>query len=134
MSKIEWDESYSVNNKEIDEQHKEWIAIFNKLHVALLSDDPKSLDFAGVDSLKAMYDYAEYHFNFEEQYLSKINYPDLVAHRRLHKDFASKIYQYNKDINQGTIVLNTEIIKIIKDWLVEHILKEDKKYSVSADS
>jgi hemerythrin len=29
MAHIEWDESYSVHNAAIDEQHKKWIAIFN---------------------------------------------------------------------------------------------------------
>lgn len=134
MNEIEWDESYSVKNQAIDDQHKAWIAIFNRLHNAILSDEKKGCETIGADALKAMLDYTEHHFTFEEEYLGKINYPELVAHRRLHRDFSSQIYQYNEEICQGVLILNTQIIKIIKNWLVDHIREEDKKYSVYADS
>ena len=46
MSHIIWDVSYSVGNEEIDEQHKRWIDIHNRLHDELLT--------GSVDSLKKM--------------------------------------------------------------------------------
>ena len=76
-----------------------------------------------------MHDYAEYHFKFEEEYLSKIAFPNISEHRRLHKDFANQIYQYQRSIKDGELVLNTELVQIITDWLFSHIQKEDKKYS-----
>lgn len=133
MGKIQWDESYSVNNQEIDDQHKKWIAIFNRMHNILLSSGQEELKTIASESLKAMSDYAEYHFKSEEEYLRRINYPELFEHRRLHRDFASQIYQYNRDINNGEMILNTEIIKIIREWLTHHILKEDKKYCIYAE-
>ena len=42
MPKIEWDDSFSVNNIEIDDQHKKWIEIFNKMHESLMSGDTKT--------------------------------------------------------------------------------------------
>lgn len=134
MNEIEWDESYSVKNQEIDDQHKEWIAIFNRLHNAMLSDKKEGYETIGANALQAMLDYTEHHFALEEEYLCKINYPELVPHRRLHRDFSSQIYQYNEAILQRELILNTQIIKIIKDWLVYHIREEDKKYSVYAES
>ena len=132
MDTIQWDESYSVKNQAIDDQHKEWIAIFNRLHNALLSSEQEALKTISGDCLKAMNDYAEYHFTFEEEYLKQIDYPGLLEHRRLHRDFASQIYQYHRSVNQGEIILNTALIKIIRTWLVNHILKEDKKYALYA--
>lgn len=134
MDKIQWDESYSVSNQEIDDQHKEWIAIFNRFHNLLLSPGKEGIKSLATDCLKAMGDYAEYHFAFEEEYLRKINYPGLFEHRRLHKDFANQIYQYNRALNKGEMLLNSEIMKIVRSWLVDHILKEDKKYSLYAES
>ncbi|MBA3013912.1 MAG: bacteriohemerythrin [Proteobacteria bacterium] len=133
MDKIRWDESYSVNNQEIDDQHKEWIVIFNRMHNVLLSSGPEELKTVGGEILKAMNDYAEYHFKFEEEYLRRINYPELFEHRRLHRDFATQIYQFNREVNKGEIILSTDIIKMIRDWLVHHILQEDKKYGLYAE-
>lgn len=85
---------------------------------------------AGAEALKAMLDYARYHFSFEEEYMRKINYPNLIGHHRIHKDFDNLIYTYYRDTQEGRIVLDTEIISILKNWLLDHIIKEDKKYAL----
>lgn len=128
MPKIEWNESFSVHNAEIDSQHKKWIEIFNKMHEILMAEDYKALDTAGAEALKAMQDYALYHFNFEEEYMRTMNYSGLSEHKGIHKDFYNQICAYNKDIHDGKMVLNTEIMKLIKNWLLDHIKIEDKKY------
>lgn len=132
MPDIEWEESFSVNHAKIDEQHKRWIEIYNKLHESMLNDDHKELKKNTEDSLRAMEDYARYHFNFEEEYLEKISYPGLVKHVRMHKDFDSLIYEYCRDMREGNFFLKTRLLKSIKNWLLNHILIEDKKYSLFA--
>ena len=77
-----------------------------------------------------MQDYTKYHSDFEEEYMRKISYPGLMEHLKLHKNFDNQIYEYHRDISEGRMVLSSEIIKIIKKWLLDHILNEDKKYSL----
>ncbi len=36
MPKIVWDKSFSLNNEELDDQHKKWIKIINDLPEALM--------------------------------------------------------------------------------------------------
>lgn len=131
MSIIEWDDSYSVNNDEIDKQHKEWIDIYNKMHDSMMSRE-SSIDQT-TEILQAMSNYAQNHFNYEEEYMREINFPDIVEHRRSHKDFESLIYSYSRDIEAGKMVLNTKVIKLIRNWLMEHITVEDKKYAGYSD-
>lgn len=128
MSRIDWEESYSVNNTEIDNQHKNWVAIYNDLHETLIRGDMQEISTTTASTLQKMLDYARYHFNFEEEYMQKINYPDLVSHRRIHKNFDTEIYNYYRAMLDGQLVLNTTIMKLIRNWLVDHILHEDKKY------
>lgn len=128
MSKIKWEDSFSVHNAEIDEQHQKWIAIYNKMHESMIKESAQS--GAGAEALKAMLDYARYHFSFEEEYMRKINYPNLIEHHRIHKDFDNLIYTYYRDKQEGKVVLGTEIIRILKNWLLGHITKEDKKYAL----
>jgi hemerythrin-like metal-binding protein len=131
MSIIEWDSSLSVNNIEIDNQHKQWIDIYNKMHDSMISGESSTETTAEI--LEAMYEYATNHFSYEEEYMREINYPDIVAHKRSHKDFESLIYSYNRDLKEGKLVLNTKIVKLIRNWLVEHITLEDKKYTDFSD-
>lgn len=128
MAQITWNDSYSVNNDIIDAQHQEWIAIYNKLDHDLLTGGSGDLATAAADALQAMQDYANYHFRQEEQYLQEINYPDLVVHKRLHTDFADQLYGYGRQLRNGQLVLNSELVSILKNWLQHHILHEDQKY------
>ncbi len=128
MAKIEWDDSFSVNNAELDSQHQKWVEMYNDMDESILTG--KVLPKDGAEALKAMQDYARYHFSCEEEYLRKSNYPNFIEHRRLHKDFENLLYGYLRKTHDGEIVLNTEIISLLKDWLLDHILKEDKKYAL----
>ncbi len=132
MAQITWNDSFSVHNAVIDVQHQEWIAIYNRLDHVLLHGSNSDLAHAASETLQAMQDYANYHFRQEERYLQEIHYPDLVAHRRLHKDFDDQVYSYYKKILSGEWVLNTEVISILKNWLEHHILHEDQKYCAFA--
>jgi hemerythrin len=128
MNQITWNDSYSVNNPIMDAQHKEWIAIYNKLDHILLSDSYHEKLTAAADTLQAMQKYTDYHFRAEEEYMKQINYPDLVAHRRLHTDFDDQLFTYNRNIRDGKLVLSSEVISIVKNWLLDHILNEDQQY------
>ncbi len=128
MPRITWDESFSVSNGEIDEQHKKWIGIINDLHDALISDVSIGKDVT-VQSLKAMDDYTRFHFTHEEAFLRSVNYPDIDAHIELHEAFLKMVQKYLSDIEQDRVVLNTEIMKVLQNWLQHHILKEDMKYA-----
>ena len=127
MPKIVWEEKFSVGVKEIDEQHKKWISIINDLHDSLISG--QGFDEITGKSLKAMADYAAYHFAFEEDHMKSIGYPDLEEHRKIHRNFMERIHQYQQDDESGKIVLNTEIMKVLMDWLTNHILTIDQKYT-----
>ena len=128
MPLIEWDESFSVGNADLDEQHKQWINIYNELDERMMSSEQTGAGSMAPDALQKMLDYAKYHFAAEEEYLDKIDYTESAAHRRLHKDLDNKLYQYNRDMLDGNRVLNTTIIKELENWLMNHILVEDKKY------
>jgi hemerythrin-like metal-binding protein len=98
----------------------------------MLDANTDSLADITTESLSAMHDYARSHFHFEEKYMEQLGYPHLIEHRRLHRDFENQVYNYIRQIEAGTLILNTSLLKVIKNWLLEHILSEDKKYSIFA--
>ncbi|AGF77958.1 hemerythrin-like metal-binding domain-containing protein [Desulfocapsa sulfexigens DSM 10523] len=130
MSQIKWSDSMSVNNAVLDAQHKEWIAIYNRMDNILLHGELGQLDNAVIDAFKAMQEYASYHFRQEEEYMEEIGYPDRVMHKRMHTDFDDQLYNYSKEIRRGDLVLGTEVMSILKNWLLNHIMREDQQYCV----
>lgn len=132
MPRIEWDHSFSVNNDEIDKQHKKWIAIINDLHDSLIKGNINEIDYSAMEAMKSMREYVKDHFTYEEDYMKSINYPDLAKHQNIHSKFYVQISEYYDDLKSGKLVLNTRIMKILMNWLKDHILNEDKKYNIFA--
>ena len=134
MSKIKWDDTFSVNNAELDAQHKKWLDIINDLHDSLIKDEAGDYRETAEESVKAMKDYVRFHFDEEEKYMRNINYPDLSSHKEIHAKFYDQTKCLYNDVMEGKLVFNTEIMNALTNWLQDHILNEDKKYSMFAAS
>jgi hemerythrin len=125
MALINWSENFSVNIKEIDEQHKKLIFMLNDLHDAMKSGK-------GNDVMEKIFDgllqYVGTHFATEEKYMSLHNYPGYIAHKTEHTKLTQKVLDLNKKFQQGAPVLTVELLGFLKDWLQNHIMGTDKKY------
>ena len=129
MPRIKRSEELSVNVKEIDEQHRKWIAITNRLHETLMKGDTFELLKIASMTLKDMREYTKVHFSREEEFMKTIGYPDLEAHKRLHDIFFARILQLDNEVQEGKVILQTKIMKDLSNWFKNHILSEDKKFA-----
>ena len=80
-------------------------------------------------ALISMRKYTRTHFPYEEEYMQNIGYPDLPSHKEIHSKFYVRIMNYYNDLQEGKMVLNTEIMSTLMLWLQDHILTEDNKYA-----
>lgn len=124
---IKWKEEYNVGIESIDEQHKELFKIANRIHDLLKNElitDKYDSIIAIIDEMK---DYTIYHFKAEEEYMKSIGYRKFLSQKAAHNEFLEKMESI--DINQIDNGQNKYLIGILDfvcEWLVEHILKEDK--------
>jgi hemerythrin len=125
MAYIEWNDSYSVGVKEMDDQHKKLIALINQLHDAMKTGQASKE--AGT-ILKGLVDYTHYHFDAEEKMLDKVTYPGYLNQQKLHKVFIAQIEQYQSDLATKSLTIGVKMSEFLKDWLMSHISGEDKKY------
>jgi len=124
--KIEWSVALSMNNAEIDAEHKTFISLVNELNSAIISRQSK----ADVESiLKRIIDHSILHFSNEEKLFAQMQYPKTQEHIHLH---ASLIITLKKMIARVHITEFgrewTEIGLAIKNALVDHILLDDAQY------
>ncbi|MDX9703287.1 MAG: bacteriohemerythrin [Candidatus Auribacterota bacterium] len=126
MALIEWNQSYSVNVCEIDEQHKKLIALLNELYDAMKAG--KSKDVL-TKTLKGLIDYTVYHFGAEEKYMHKFNYPGYLSHKGEHEKLVRKVVDFQKEFEKGNASISIDLMNFLKDWVSGHIQGTDKKYS-----
>jgi hemerythrin-like metal-binding protein len=122
---FEWTEKYSVNVKEIDDQHKAFIGIINKLYDSINGGkDAKELD----EIFRELVEYAHFHFKTEEKYFDKFDYPDTQKHKEAHKELFRKIEALMAKKTVDKVSLSYELLDFLEDWLVDHLNVMDKDY------
>ncbi|KAA6225041.1 MULTISPECIES: bacteriohemerythrin [unclassified Campylobacter] len=118
-----WDDSYSVHNAKIDEQHKKLFDLAGK--VEYMFDKPIYKEDIKV-VLSEFFNYMKDHFHDEEKYMQLISYPELEQHRIIHKEIIQSMINLIKTI-KSTNDLKEKLYVVAKKWLLEHILYEDMK-------
>jgi len=125
MALFDWDNSYSVGVKELDQQHKKLVDTLNQLHQGMLNRQARS-DTGTL--LKQLFTYTKDHFATEERHLVRAQYPKLTAHSALHRALTDQVNDYIDRFEQGEISLDIHLLDFLRKWLMNHILDEDKQY------
>ncbi|MCX6080623.1 MAG: bacteriohemerythrin [Chloroflexi bacterium] len=125
MSIMSWSESYSVGSLGIDAQHKKLFDLVNELHDAMSQGKGKEILGATLDKLV---NYSKEHFAIEEKMLANVNYPDLPTQKLEHAAFIQKVFELQTQYRSGKVALTLPVMEFLKDWLVNHIIKNDQKY------
>ncbi|MBN2890728.1 MAG: bacteriohemerythrin [Bacteroidales bacterium] len=122
---IKWSSKLELGISIIDNQHKRWIEFINNLYEALVTNQPEE-KMQGV--FKKLLDYTEYHFGFEEKYMSEFNYPDMDAHNLGHEKFVHSVIELFTDFIEGKSDTIYNLIVLLKTWVYDHVALTDRKY------
>jgi hemerythrin len=125
MALLDWNDGFSVNVAEIDNQHRKLIAMINDLNAAMKEGKGKDVLAKTIGDLFA---YAGNHFATEEKYFDKFAYPAASSHKLEHANFVKKVSEFKNGFDAGRLVLTVEVMNFLKEWLQNHIQGTDKKY------
>ena len=79
--------------------------------------------------LNVLYDYTDFHFSREERMMGAAAYPDLENHKKNHAGLKNKVMEIRDSYNATeTAGLEDATMKLLKDWLQEHIMGRDQLY------
>jgi len=122
-----WKDSYSIGMDLIDTQHKHLFDIGTQAYELLKNGLKIDKYDEIVLIIEDLGNYTKYHFRCEEEYMIEINYPGYENQKKEHNDFIEKIDSiqlHNIDENQQKYI--EELLNFVFNWVLEHILKEDK--------
>ena len=120
MDKVETEPPKTIKTSELiwqDMQHQELFRI-----LAILATAPEK------SVLQRLINYGNDHFAIEEEYMKRLNYPDLESHIKSHKYFHSKIKSYMSSQCVFDEQSAIELSGYLTNWLTSHIFTVDKSF------
>ena len=130
-NKFIWTDEYGVGIELIDEQHKHFFEIVNKAFDFISKESIARRELS--DLLDELGNYALYHLGTEEEYFDSLNYPDAILHITSHNKYREMIKKYLnrvRDEKEDMGKLIEEAASYSGNWLSQHILEVDKKYTI----
>jgi hemerythrin-like metal-binding protein len=123
MEYFEWNDSLSVHDSMIDEDHKTLIGMVNELHDAAdLGQDYITLS----NILQRLATYTQEHFQREEDLMKSIAYPRFKVHKEQHRKLLERVTDLQKELDRARELVAIETAELLRFWLTSHILLSDK--------
>jgi len=122
----QWDKSLETGHEKIDEQHKQLFSTLDKITQESQQGRGKDEIY---NTLNFLNQYTIMHFMTEEKLQKETNYPDYLAHKKIHDDFKATVKNLtNTLIEKGPVKeLIDTAVKTVGDWLITHIKVNDIK-------
>lgn len=122
---IEWSANLSTGIEWQDRHHKELFKRISRLLDAMTLGYGKE---EVVSLFKFLDEYIVYHFEAEEQAMSKHAYPGAFSHTAEHTNFIEDVAalrkEFSRNASSGLVI---KVQRQVVDWLLNHIGGPDKK-------
>lgn len=120
---LSFDALYLTGVLPIDEQHRRFVELINRMSALTAEDLPGEHGRAVVDELVA---YAKAHFASEEALMRQHGYPQVAAHVKEHTQLATALGQQTTALFAGQVT-KAVVVMFLWNWLVAHTNLEDKE-------
>ncbi|MGA7710937.1 MAG: bacteriohemerythrin [Rhizomicrobium sp.] len=127
MAFMKWTSDMSVGVALLDSEHKQLIRIINQLYEGMSTGSAKSVLKKAFDAMVA---YTGEHFGHEEQFFEQTQYPLAAEHKAQHEELRQLLVKFRGESDRkDNALLALELLCALKEWLEQHIMRDDKKYS-----
>jgi len=120
-----WKDSFNIGNSEIDRQHRSFLEMLNEYYDSSSGATRDNIDDRLIVRIK---EYAAMHFSFEEQLMREAGYTETEHQQKQHCYFESLVSELESSHRKGRSGDLKRILLLLKDWFLQHILEEDRKF------
>jgi hemerythrin len=117
-----WNNTFSVQVKEIDEDHRRLVKLFNILSHSVVNGDATNYTEAVLEELISC---TVWHFRHEERLMLEYGYEGFVEHKTEHQELIESARALQQKSLQEGKPVSSEDIEFLEHWLTEHILVAD---------
>ena len=121
-----WSDAFSVNDKVMDGQHRK---IFDQINTAIVLIKQDMDSQAAFDEVEKLAVLSLKHLTDEEAMLKAEKYSDFDAHVKVHDKLRADLDKIRQKYKKGDRSALVEFSLFVKNWLVDHIYRVDKKYA-----
>lgn len=119
-----WYDNYNIGVPQVDKQHRQLAKTITKLQDSLANG---RVTPATGEALKFMVDYTKQHFQDEEKLMEEIQFEEISHHKELHRKLVNQVVEILTSLKKGKQIDSFQLIDFLTDWLINHIVHEDKK-------
>jgi hemerythrin len=116
-TRLEWQDSYTIGDPAIDEQHRE---LFKRAAYLLAATSHEGQ----VISAMRLFHYMRAHLSHEEELMRQLGYPDAETHRLEHQDLMARLNTMSLKIANENLVI-ADLEEFIGDRFLKHIETAD---------
>ncbi|OGC50865.1 hypothetical protein A2716_02415 [candidate division WWE3 bacterium RIFCSPHIGHO2_01_FULL_40_23] len=132
MAKLfKWDDKYSVKVPSLDEQHKHFFTLTNRILTMIEKRRNSELRESLIFLLVDLGNYALLHLDYEEDCMEKYRCSGCEDHPIAHAVYRDKVKQYLGQLKEESVdiyALAQEVAEFTQNWLSHHILRKDREY------
>lgn len=125
LDKLDWDDDFSVEVKDMDEDHKVLFRLARSIAMVLQKRAGLPVE---EEIFHEIINFTKYHFSKEEELMEEADYCDIQTHKNHHKKLIRQIEDFSRRIANEGYSVGAATDYLLK-WLVKHIYSEDKKYT-----
>jgi hemerythrin len=130
MRLIEWNNNFNLGINVIDDHHHQLLSLVNNIYNAIQLNNTQEAKVI----IYNLFDFIKYHLSTEERLMQEYNYPSIDEHELSHSVFCIKLNELQSKLNSDDSLYNIQLVVYLKDWLMDHILINDRelaKYIIS---
>jgi hemerythrin-like metal-binding protein len=124
MTILTWNPAWETGIPLIDEQHRQLLAQFEAMLVAIHENHPEDR-LPGL--LAFLSNYVETHFFTEENYMKATQYPGFIEHQAVHDDMRARVARLVAGYFEDPTSMTEDVLAFLTDWLIGHINEHDRR-------
>ncbi|MBU1247485.1 MAG: hemerythrin domain-containing protein, partial [Proteobacteria bacterium] len=128
MDVFDWRVEFSTGVEKQDEDHRGIMSRAKEVHRMLSTCSGKDMDEALDKALGEFVRFSAMHFKRELDWYAQAGFPELEHHRLLHHDLLRDMKRKVERLRANCSNREVEFMVFFKDWLIDHILTEDRKF------
>lgn len=124
MSLIKWKDEFNLGIEEVDNEHRDLVALINALHEAMLAGAGRADILEGISQI---YTLVSAHFEREEAFMRESRYMAYAEHKEDHEVLLDDLREIIEQVRSGGGYAEARLSADLQYWFSDHFRTHDAR-------